>query len=142
MANNLDKLEEYNQQQKQINQEYPRRTEPILQMNYQEKDGLMYPEVAKLVQNHDLTPAEKTIQLYLEEQRPTLYQELKLTGLLMIYLNQKQQEIQTKEQTEYLKQMEAIAPTLPKDLLQRTRKLNQLKQQIHETVLQQILPME
>ncbi|MGX7302668.1 TnpV protein [Enterococcus gilvus] len=102
----------------------------------------MYPEVAKLVQNHDLTPAEKTIQLYLEEQRPTLYQELKLTGLLMIYLNQKQQEIQTKEQTEYLKQMEAIAPTLPKDLLQRTRKLNQLKQQIHETVLQQILPME
>uniref|UniRef100_UPI0036F42BE6 TnpV protein n=1 Tax=Enterococcus hulanensis TaxID=2559929 RepID=UPI0036F42BE6 len=142
MANNLEKLEEYQQQQKQINQEYPRRTEPILQMNYQEKDGLMYPEVAKLVQNHELTPVEKTIQQYLEEQRPTLYQELKITGQLMIYLNQKQQEIQTKEQTEYLKQMETIAPTLPKDLLQRTRKLNQLKQQIHETVLAQMMPIQ
>ncbi|EOS7974969.1 TnpV protein, partial [Enterococcus hirae] len=98
MLRTLDQINHYQEKMNQVNQEYKRRTRPIVNLNYQKKeDGLLYPQISTMRENHKLSQQELMIQEYLQENNPTLYHELFLTGELMIYLKSKRQEMKDKE---------------------------------------------
>ncbi|EON3042013.1 TnpV protein [Enterococcus hirae] len=92
-------------------------------------------------ENHKLSQQELMIQEYLQENNPTLYHELFLTGELMIYLKSKRQEMKDKERKIFTELLQEKINQLPKDLIQRTREINQLKEQTHELMMKEILPI-
>ncbi|EMF0091836.1 TnpV protein [Enterococcus hirae] len=142
MLRTLDQINHYQEKMNQVNQEYKRRTRPIVNLNYQKKeDGLLYPQISTMRENHKLSQQELMIQEYLQENNPTLYHELFLTGELMIYLKSKRQEMKDKERKIFTELLQEKINQLPKDLIQRTREINQLKEQAHELMMKEILPI-
>ncbi|ENZ5600357.1 TnpV protein [Enterococcus hirae] len=94
-----------------------------------------------MTDNHKLTQQELMIQEYLQENNPTLYHELFLTGELMIYLKNKKEEMKSLERKIFTELLQEKINQLPKDLIQRTREINQLKEQAHELMMKEILPI-
>ncbi|WP_425387103.1 TnpV protein [Enterococcus pallens] len=91
--------------------------------------------------NHELNKREMMIQEYLKENQAALYHELYLSGELMIYLKNKEEQLKMKEQKIFHELLQQRVDQLPTELLQRTRIINQLKEQAHETALKDLLPL-
>ncbi|MGX7185565.1 TnpV protein [Enterococcus pallens] len=141
MPNNLDQLNQYQEKMNQQNQAYKRRTKPIVALDYQEENGLLYPKIMLMAGNHELNKREMMIQEYLKENQAALYHELYLSGELMIYLKNKEEQLKMKEQKIFHELLQQRVDQLPTELLQRTRIINQLKEQAHETALKDLLPL-
>ncbi|MFR6671208.1 MAG: TnpV protein [Enterococcus avium] len=91
--------------------------------------------------NHELSKQEMMIQEYLQENQATLYHELYLSGELMIYLKNKEEQLKTKEQKIFQELLQQRVDQLPTELLHRTQVINQLKEQAHEMTLEDLLPV-
>ncbi|HFJ5925057.1 TnpV protein [Enterococcus faecium] len=141
MQSNLAQINQYQEKMNQQNQAYNRRTEPIVMLDYKEENGLLYPKMTEMAGNHELSKQEMMIQEYLQENQAALYHELYLSGELMIYLKNKEEQLKTKEQRIFQELLQQRSGQLPTELLHRTQVINQLKEQAYEMTLEDLLPV-
>ncbi|WP_407856204.1 TnpV protein [Enterococcus sp. N48-9.1] len=141
MLNNLDQINQYQEKMNKQNQAYKRRTKPIVTLNYEEENGLLYPKMNQMAGNHELSKQEMMIQRYLQENQTALYHELYLSGELMTYLKNKEEQLKVREQKIFEELLQQKMNQLPTELLQRTQVINQLKEQAHEITMVDLLPV-
>ncbi|WP_376713424.1 TnpV protein [Enterococcus dongliensis] len=91
--------------------------------------------------NHELSKQEMMIQRYLQENQTALYHELYLSGELMTYLKNKEEQLKVREQKIFEELLQQKMNQLPTELLQRTQVINQLKEQAHEITMVDLLPV-
>lgn len=120
-----------------------------LNLNYTEKDGILYPNLQISNDPQADQPLGRYGRMaleYLKEQHPDRYTALKMAGSLMGIMHRVQEEAVEKIETliQQMLQREPL-PTNPEtglpteDILERTRHLNSLKRSAEEIVLAEVV---
>ena len=116
--------------------------EPIINLDYTEKDGILYPNLQISNDKEADQPLGRYGRMaleYLRENHPDRYTALKMDGSLMETMHRVQDE--ATEQIETLTQQMLKSEPLPQteDTMERTRHLNSLKLSAEEIVIREIV---
>lgn len=112
--------------------------EPLVNLNYTEKDGIQYPNLQISNDGRDDQPLGQYGRMaleYLQTEHPQRYMTLKMDGSLMSAMHKVQDE--TTEKIESLIQRMLLKASMPdtEDILVRTRHLNRLRSEAEETIV-------
>ena len=116
--------------------------EPMVKLNYTERDGLLYPEIQVSNDPEDDQPLGRFGRMalsYLQTEQPQRFTTLKMDGTLMEKMHEVQR--QAVEQIEKMTQQLLAKDPMPDtaDTLERTRHRNSLRRQAEEIVLRELV---
>lgn len=116
--------------------------EPMVKLDYTERDGLLYPNIQVSNDPEDDQPLGRFGRMalaYLQTEQPQRFTTLKMDGTLMEKMHEVQR--QAVEQIEAMTQQLLAADPMPdtEDTLERTRHRNSLRRQAEEIVLRELV---
>lgn len=116
--------------------------EPMVKLDYTERDGLLYPEIQVSNDPEDDQPLGRFGRMalsYLQTEQPQRFTTLKMDGTLMEKMHEVQR--QAVEQIEKMTQQLLTENPMPdtEDTLERTRHRNSLRRQAEEIVLRELV---
>lgn len=116
--------------------------EPMVKLDYTERDGLLYPNIQVSDDPADNQPLGRFGRMalsYLQTEQPQRFTTLKMDGTLMEKMHEVQR--QAVEQIEKMTQRLLAENPMPdtEDTLERTRHRNSLRRQAEEIVLRELV---
>lgn len=116
--------------------------EPMVKLDYTERDGLLYPNIQVSNDPEDNQPLGRFGRMalaYLQAEQPQRFTTLKMDGTLMEKMHEVQRQAveQIEKMTQQLLAENSMLDT--EDTLERTRHRNSLRRQAEEIVLRELV---
>lgn len=116
--------------------------EPIIHLDYTEKDGILYPNLQISNDKEADQPLGRYGRMaleYLRENYPDRYTALKMDGNLMAVMHRVQSEATEQIETQIQQMLKSDPIPQTEDTMERTRHLNSLKLSAEETIIREIV---